>query len=516
MTQLAPSLPRNTALYPVKEIRVIEQAALRTLPPGTLMQRAGEAAARLALKLVSNKDAPVLVLAGPGNNGGDALETAFHLANAGLPVTVMLYADPERQPMDSRQALERARSTSAHILPMPGADVVSGSHWALVIDGLFGIGLARAIPGDIRTIVDAVNTLTCPLLALDVPSGLDADTGNIVGDGGTAIRATHTITFIADKPGLHTAHGRDYAGVVEVEDLEIETSHFPSPHARLNSLEAFADYLQHRPHNTHKGSFGDVIVIGGAHGMGGAPILTARAAAKCGAGRVFAAFLGTPPVYDSLQPELMCRSALEMDFNGATLVAGPGMGTSTEARHTLKKVLAASSPLVLDADALNIIADDDVLKNQLASRSTPTLITPHPLEAARLLKATAREVQSNRLEAADTLARALNATVVLKGSGSVIAHAEEGLLINTTGNPALATAGTGDVLAGICGALIAQSFPVWNAASAAVWLHGQAADTLASQGSGPIGLCASELIPAVRVILNQLTQQYAPRRVLRN
>lgn len=500
----------STDLYPVSEIRAIEQASLVALPPGTLMRRAGLAAAQLVLRLFpafSGKG--ILVLAGPGNNGGDALEAAALLANEGLNMHVLLCADAAKYSADAQHALSRARGSGARFLDSM-AD--TKQQWDLVIDGLFGIGLVRSIDGALRDLVESINTLSCPVLALDVPSGLAADTGAIVGDDGIAVRANHTITFIADKPGLHTFHGRDHAGEVHVADLGIDSSRFTPTCMHLNSVDLFSAHLQRRRHDSHKGSYGDVIVIGGAHGMTGAPILAARAAAKCGAGRVFAAFVDEAPAYDSIQPELMCRRAGDMDFLSATLVAGPGLGTSRTAHDLLAKAMHAPVPLVLDADALNLVAAESGLQHKLAQRNAAVILTPHPLEAARLLQASTREVQSDRIAAVREIARRFNAIVVLKGSGSVIADPAGEIMINTTGNPALATAGTGDVLAGLCGALLAQSFPAWNAALAATWLHGQAADTLVKQGIGPIGLTASELIPIARTILNQLTEQYAYNR----
>lgn len=508
-------MPSSTALYSASEIRLIEQAALATLPAGTLMQRAGLAAAQKALKLIAGRrtDAAVLILAGPGNNGGDALEAAHVLADAGLRPSVLLCADPAHLPQDAQQALVRARSGAVHFA-VPASDAaLAPAGWDLVIDGLFGIGLTRPISGNMRSIVEAVNTLSCPVLALDVPSGLDAGTGMVIGEDGIAVRASHTITFIAGKPGLHTGDGRDYAGEVQLADLEIDSSHFLPASTHLNSVEAFAGFLRPRAHNSHKGSYGDVIVVGGAHGMVGAPVLAARAAAKCGAGRVFTAFIDEPPAYDSMQPELMFRAARDMDFSASTLVAGPGMGTSRAAYDLLATALHADVPLVLDADALNLIAAEPGLQQKLAQRSASAVMTPHPLEAARLLGTSVKQVQADRLSAARRLARQFNAIAVLKGSGTIIAKADGELMINSTGNPALATAGTGDVLAGMCGALLAQSFPVWNAALAATWLHGKAADTLTAQGTGPIGLTASELLPCARMILNQLTLQYGQRKV---
>ncbi|MGZ5883929.1 MAG: NAD(P)H-hydrate epimerase, partial [Burkholderiaceae bacterium] len=306
-----------TALYSVKEIRDIEQAAQAALPQGTLMQRAGQAGAKAALALIPNPrgDAKVLVLAGPGNNGGDALEVASRLAQVGVQVTILLYADPGKQSQDAQQAYTRAQNSSANFSDPIFLPEISSTRWTLVVDGLYGIGLTRAIAGTQRSVIEFINSLTCPVLALDVPSGLDADTGNIVGQHGIAVRASHTITFIGNKPGLHTCYGRDFAGEVQVAKLDIENKFFMQAHAQLNDIKLFSGALQRRLQNSHKGSYGDVAIIGGAHGMSGAPIIAARTAAQCGAGRVFAVFVDTAPAYDSAQPELMCRSAREFDFS---------------------------------------------------------------------------------------------------------------------------------------------------------------------------------------------------------
>lgn len=503
-------------LYSVAEIRAIEQAAQTDLPPGTLMQRAGQAAAAAALALLSAPDAAeqpearVLVLVGPGNNGGDALEVAFQLSQAGLEVLALL-SDSAHQCADAQQALARAQSSAVQFVDQAFLPQIATTAWALVVDGLFGIGLQRPIGGALRKVVDAVNRLRCPVLALDIPSGLDADSGNIVGGQGGAVRASHTITFIGDKPGLHTCYGRDVAGAVEVSNLAIEDRHFNRTQAHLTGVASFSRSMRPRLHNTHKGSNGDVVIIGGAHGMAGAPILSGRAAIQSGAGRVFAAFLDAPPAYDAMQPELMCRHIRDCDLASAVLVIGPGLGTSAAAQDVLLQALQTATPLVIDADALNLIAASASLQAVLAQRVNPTLMTPHPLEAARLLGIGSTEIQADRLQAARRLAQLFNAIIVLKGSGTVIADPLGNVAINPTGNPGLATAGTGDVLAGICGALLAQDWPVWEAALAAVWMHGQAADELLAQAIGPIGLAASELIPVVRRILNRLTAEQAQR-----
>ncbi|RJX32621.1 MAG: NAD(P)H-hydrate dehydratase [Oxalobacter sp.] len=503
-------------LHTVAETRAIEQSAMGSLPPRTLMERAGKAAAELALgMLLKNKQsASVLVLAGSGNNGGDAFETATHLAHAGAKVSVLSYAQAEKQPDDAKAALHIAHRSPARFRdvssPEASLSAIRSTQWDLVIDGLFGIGLSKPITGDLETIINAVNTLTCPVLALDTPSGLNVDTGAISGGtDGIAIRATHTITFIAGKPGLYTLQGRDHAGEVTVASLDIDPQHYPARSCLLNEVALFSDALKPRLHDSHKGSYGNVAIVGGAQGMAGAVILAGRAALHAGAGRVYTVFLENTPRYDSIQPELMCRHAHDFDFSSAVLVVGPGLGQSRGAHDLLAKTLNARQPIVLDADAFNLIAAEPGLQQRVRNRREPTLMTPHPLEAARLLSISSNEVQANRIDAARKLANAFNATVILKGSGSIIAEPDvagsKGMsYVNPTGNPALATAGTGDVLAGLCGALLAQGLLEKETALAATWLHGQAADELVRWGKGPIGLTANELMPVIRMLLNRI------------
>ncbi|MBP1202199.1 hydroxyethylthiazole kinase-like uncharacterized protein yjeF [Duganella sp. 1411] len=505
-------------LYSVAEIRAIEHAAAAVLPDGALMQRAGQSGANAALDMLpfSTNHAKVLVLAGPGNNGGDALEAAAHLAHAGATVTILHYPPLGEPSAERATALQRAQASDVRFADIADIDgsaestgaLVAGTDWNLVVDGLFGIGLKRPLGGAMRALVESVNQLTCQVLALDVPSGLDADTGAIVGPDGVAIRATHTITFIGDKPGLHTCEGRDYAGLVDVSRLEIDASLFPPASMHVNDVKLFARHLRPRQHSSHKGSYGNVAVIGGAHGMRGAPLLAARAALHAGAGRVYALFVDEPLPCDAGQPELMCRGAGDFDLESATLVVGPGLGASSSAADLLVRAIACEGALLADADALNLIAATPSLRQALAQRKQPAVLTPHPLEAARLLERSVGEVQADRVLAARELAASLNAVVVLKGSGTVIAAPTGAVVINTTGNPALATAGTGDVLAGLCGSLMAQGWPQWEAALGAVWLHGMAADVLVADGAGPIGLTAGELIPAIRVALNRMVQHH--------
>lgn len=487
-----------TPLYAVAEIRQTETDAAALLPPGTLMQRAGQAAADLALQMLDGNT--VLVLAGPGNNGGDALDAAARLAQAGVAVCIVHLPGSGPVSAETAQALARAQASAARFIDASRLD----QPWGLVIDGLFGIGLARPLAGAARALVEAVNALGRPVLALDVPSGLDADTGAIIGPDGVAIKATATLTFIGDKPGLHTMAGRDCAGAVHLTSLEIDHALLPVPGAWMNGRELFAAHLAPRRHDSHKGSYGDVAIVGGAEGMAGAPVLAARAALFMGAGRVLVASLAPGSAFDSLHPEIMFRDAARYQGDTSTLVLGPGMGDSATAVRLLAKALDGPSPLVLDADALNLIAVSAELQAKLAARPAPSLLTPHPLEAARLLGVTTAVVQGDRLAAAREIAARMQAVVVLKGSGSVIASADGKAVINPTGNAGLATAGSGDVLAGMAGSLLAQGWPVWEAALGAVWMHGAAADRLVANGVGPVGMSAGEIPAAARAVRNCL------------
>jgi hydroxyethylthiazole kinase-like uncharacterized protein yjeF len=519
---MANSAANATALFTISELRAIEQAALATLPPHTLMQRAGIAAAVAARRLAPAGESMrntvrILVLAGPGNNGGDALIAACELADSGYAVSVMLI-DATKRPPDAENALKRART--CRITWVTLQQITHGSNgaaddsaWTLVLDGLFGIGMQRPFDAACQALVKQVNALYCPILALDIASGLDADTGRLANHA-DAVRATHTITFIGDKPGLHTGDGRDYSGQVQIADLDIAPALFTTPTAVLNTPGLFAAELQPLLQNSHKGSFGDVNIVGGATGMAGAVILAARAAARSGAGRVYAGFIDHAPSYDAPHPELMCRAADTLALVDSTVAVGPGLGLSRAAHDLLGKALHTAANLVLDADALNLIAAEPTLQQKLSLRqhrnaSAATLMTPHPLEAARLLGVTAAAIQADRPQAARRLAQQFQAIIVLKGSGTVIARPDGLIAINPTGNPALATAGSGDVLTGVCAALLAQGWQPWPAALGAAWLHGAAADALVAQGCGPVGLTASELDLAIRHCLNQLILQWA-------
>ncbi|MBI0328174.1 NAD(P)H-hydrate dehydratase [Burkholderia plantarii] len=500
----APLAHQPLPLATVADLRAAEAAALQppdALPPHTLMARAGAAAARWLAARTEPDARPVWLAAGPGNNGGDALVAAAELLRLGVQVEVCLPIEPK--PEDARWALALARKAGVPISTEPPASF-DGYGW--LVDGLFGIGLARALDGPFATLAAALSARARThgrVLALDIPSGIDADSGARVGDG-PAVLATHTLSMLAAKPGLYLGDGRDHAGEVTIETLDASV---PAS-ATLNAAALFASHWPARASASHKGSFGSVAIVGGDTGMCGAPILAARAALHAGAGKVHVGFIGEDaPPYDPPFPELMLHPAQTLPTDGLSAIGiGCGLGTRERARDTLRAMLALDLPIVVDADALNLVAGDAGLASALtarAARGAASILTPHPLEAARLLGSDARAVQADRLAAARGLATRYAAIAVLKGSGTMIAHPDGRVAVNPTGNAALATGGTGDVLGGLIAAFLAQRIPAYEAALGGVYLHGLAADCLTALGDGPAGLAAGELAGAVRRLVNR-------------
>lgn len=477
MQRVTPDRP--WPLHDVAAIRRLEQAASAALAPHTLMQRAGLAIARLALALAPHART-VWVACGPGNNGGDGFEAAMHLKRWGKEPVVTWLGDPQRAPEDARSSLQRARAAGVAFAAQ------APDPCDLALDALLGIGSTRAPDGVMAQHIERLNACGAPVLAVDVPSGLDANTGHAA----LVVRAEHTIALIALKPGLFTAHGRDAAGSVWLDDLQLSLATEPA----VGTL-APPPLQPARLHASHKGSYGDVAVIGGAPGMAGAAVLAARAALHHGAGRVYVGFLDADaPALDAQQADLMVRPWESLDLAHMAVACGCGGGEAV--RLALPRALNARA-LVLDADALNAIAADAQLQGLLTARGrrgAPTVLTPHPLEAARLLELDTAMVQANRLDAARELARKFASVVVLKGSGSVVAAPDGALRINPTGNARLAVAGTGDVLAGMVAARLASGEDAFEAASAAVYLHGLAADRWAEG----VPLTASALAGGVR------------------
>ncbi|ATE59916.1 NAD(P)H-hydrate dehydratase [Thauera sinica] len=484
-------------IYPVAGIREIEHQLIPSAKP-PLMERAGRAAAEDAVRLIMDRPGPILFACGPGNNGGDGFVMARQLHQAGREVIVAFADDPAALPSDAGKAhadFLHAGGTIASDLPS-----APSQGWALVVDALFGIGLKRKIDGRFADWIATLNAQPAPRMALDVPSGLDADTGRPLGP---CFRATHTTTFIALKPGLLTNDGPDYCGEISVQRLDIDCPACLVPMGHAITPALFETCLVPRPRNTHKGRHGDVGILGGDAGMAGAALLAGRAALWLGAGRVYVGLLDPKaPAVDHAYPELMLRNAPALPRQLTVLALGPGLGQRAEAQAELVSAIAGDHALVLDADALNLLAADPALHGAVAARRSPTVLTPHPAEAARLLGCSSPEVQGDRLSAALALASRFRACTVLKGCGSLIATPDGHWYINGTGHPGMASAGMGDVLTGLVASLLAQGWAAEPALIAAVHLHGAAADMLAREGVGPIGLTAGELIGAARRLFN--------------
>jgi ADP-dependent NAD(P)H-hydrate dehydratase / NAD(P)H-hydrate epimerase len=485
-------------IYTGKELRQLEAQAEALPEPPALMERAGLATADAAEAMLENAGGrPVLVLAGPGNNGGDGLVAARHLQARWHRVMVVLAGDPQRLPRDAAKAYEAWTGCGGEILH----ELPALGGFSLILDGLFGIGLERPVQGRYADWIDIVNRSGRPVLALDIPSGLNGDTGRVMG---VAVRATRTVTFLGLKPGLLTLDGPDHCGGILADDLGLDLeAMLPAPGHTLQP--GLLNVLPPRPRNSHKGSFGSVGILGGAPGMTGALLLAGRAALKLGAGRVYCAALGGRMEVDPDQPELMLpelETLLAMQHLNC-LVVGPGLGQSEAARAILERALRFPLPLALDADALNLLAGSPELKLALMQRQSPTLLTPHPAEAARLLDCSTGEIQADRVQAALKLASEYRSPTVLKGVGSVCANPDGRWFVNNTGNSGLASAGMGDVLSGMLAAFLAQGLAAEEALKLAVYLHGLAADELVAEGTGPVGLMAGEVIQRARLILNR-------------
>lgn len=473
-------------LHDAASTRLIEAQALAAQPSPRLMQRAGQALAQLARALAPHAR-HIWLACGAGNNGGDGLQAAAVLQTAGYRTSVHWLGQPETCSADTLAAWQAAHSAGVQFVD--GTPPTLGSH-DLAIDALLGIGASpRSTPADFHSplhqLLQWLHLCPAPVLCVDLPSGLQADTGQYLPGLGfeTLPRSPrHTLSLLTLKPGLFTGAGRDAAGSVWWSTLGIDPelleSHLPC--AFLGGQVA----LRSRSHASHKGSYGDVAVIGGeglalrGMGMGGAAVLAATAALHHGAGRVMLTLLdqGNCQLLPQ-QPEIMLRHLKALQWEQGVVVCGCGGGQAITA--VLPQVLEQAHRLVLDADALNAIAANAALKSLLVARAhlgLHTVLTPHPLEAARLLNSNTAEVQANRLQAAHRLAQQTLCTVVLKGSGNIIVSPHQAACINTSGNARLATAGTGDVLAGMLGAAWAQGLSAHSSAQWAVWQHGHLAD----------------------------------------
>lgn len=482
---------KSQSLYTAAQVRELDRMAIEEegIPGFTLMQRAG---ARCFSELTRAwpEASRLTVCCGPGNNGGDGYVIATLALKSGFEVHLIQMGEPEHIHGDAARArqaflaaggLEQGWKKS-----LPDADVL--------VDALLGTGLRRPVEGHYLACIRAMNHHGAPVLSVDIPSGIHADTGSPMGG---AVKADIVVTFIGAKQGLYTGRSLDYRKEIFFDDLGVPDAIYRrvKPSVRLLLPEPDQSLLPPRPLNAHKGLFGHVLIIGGGPGMPGAAIMAGLAALRAGAGRVTVA---TRPEHAALipmhQPELMCRAiddAAEVQpllKQASCIVLGPGLGQSPWASRLFETVIGQPVPMVLDADALNLLAGTP-------AQGGEWVITPHPAEAARLLGVSSHDIQRDRFSSARRLQERYRAVTVLKGAGSLIAS-EQGVSLCPAGNPGMATAGMGDILAGLIGGLIAQKMDPVDAAEQGVCVHARAGDQAA--GEGERGMIATDLLDFIR------------------
>jgi len=464
----------------------------------------------------------VAVFVGPGNNGGDGLVIARHLYQRGALPIVFLLAHPEEMKGDAATNLEIVRNLAIDIrLVTNTEDLASATHdfaeiW-LIVDAMFGTGLSRALAGHYEAAVSLIDGFSGPVVAVDVPSGLNSDSGQTTGP---CVRADLTVTLGVGKPGLLITTGSGFAGRIEVEDIGIPPEAVKAANIKMTLLEAAVvrKLLPTRQPAGHKGTFGHLLVVAGSAGKTGAALLCGHAALRAGCGlvtlaalpafaQIFAAIpeIMTEPLADSGNPWFASSHFVEILSalqKKQVLAIGPGIGTrATTGDLVIRLYQESKVPMVVDADALNILAaQPEVLRNPPA----PRILTPHPGEMARLIGRSTLKVQADRLAIASTFACDNQVIVVLKGAGSVIAGPDGSLALNPTGNCGMATAGMGDVLTGIIAGFIAQGLQPWPAACLAVYIHGLAGDRLAANLGIQMGFTASELANEIPKACSQL------------
>lgn len=504
-------------LYRSGQVRRLDEIAIGQLdiPGFSLMHNAAAAALEAALERWP-QTRQLIVFAGAGNNGGDGYVLAGLARDRGLDVSIVQLAEADKLKGDAALALNFALERDPALLSCPEAGELLADNppHSLIVDALFGTGLSRAPEGDFAAAIRLINDSHCPVLALDIPSGLAADTGIPLD---IAVRADLTVTFIAMKQGLLTGQARDYCGHIVFDDLDVPAhlySHADAPRAGCQRIDIHntAGVLKPRAPSSHKGSNGHVLVLGGEKGFGGAVIMAAEAAARSGAGLVSivsrpehrSASLARCPVamfHGSDDGQSSVASLIE---RASVIVVGPGLGRGEWSRQLFQQALAAQRQgiaLVVDADALQLLAERRSVDGNL--KRDNWILTPHPGEAATLLDCGVAEIQMDRFAAVEKLAATYGGVCLLKGSGSLIKDAGEAEMsyLCSAGNPGMASGGMGDVLSGIIAALVAQGLGLRQALCSAVCIHAEAADTVAGQ-RGQRGLLATDLLETVQQLVN--------------
>ncbi len=487
------------------------------VPSEVLMESAG----RAVVEQVLAQRAPggvVVCVCGAGHNGGDGLVVARHLAMLGIPVRAAIVGDPEALRGDPAAQLARARAAG---VPIDLFEAASLDVADVVVDALFGTGLGRAIEGDAATAVEAMREARgwARVVSVDLPSGIEADTGRILG---TAVLADATVTFGLPKIGLALEPGRTHAGSVRVARIGIaDEAPEAEPHIWMLTRAEAGAWLPQRPRDAHKGSFGHVLVVAGSTGKTGAAILSVEGAARIGAGLVtLACPASLNAIFEARLTEAMTapvaatrEGALASDAEAAivslaherdVLALGPGIGTEEDTRALVRALVdRVERPVVIDADGLNCLAGST---DRLAARRAPTVLTPHPGEAGRWLGCSPAELNQDRVASAERLAGETQAVVVLKGAGTVVADPGGDVFVNPTGGPLLATGGTGDVLTGLVAGLLAQGLDPFEAAVLASFVHGECADRLSAL-TGDRGRLAGDLVAEVPATCHALRER---------
>jgi len=499
MTQIR--LPEN--LYSASEVRELDRIAIesRGIPGLTLMKRAAAACVDVLLKrwpTVSD----VFVFCGSGNNAGDGYIVAGMLAEKGLAVSVLSIGETSKLSADATAAFQYCQTTVASFTAF--SDRLQIGADAVIVDALLGTGASGEVRPAYRRVIDAINGFSAPVLAVDIPSGLNADTGVILG---TAVAAATTVSFIGLKQGLFTLDGPGATGDLVFASLDVPADIYSETEPRLRRL-SYRELIRHlpgRPVNAHKNQFGHVLVVGGNHGMGGAAAMAAEAALRSGAGLVsVATHESHAGVLMSRRPELMIRGIhdetelVQMLAQATVVVLGPGLGRDDWAVRLFEQVVECDLPMVVDADGLNLLASAAILKKNW-------ILTPHPGEAARLLETNPHfkeSVRADRFAAVCCLQQQYGGVALLKGAGTLI-KSEQQFSLCGYGNPGMSSAGMGDVLSGVIGGLLAQACDPYYAAQLGTVVHSLAADQITAE-EGQRGLMATDLLPEIRRLLNGL------------
>lgn len=498
--------PLNSKLYTAAQVREMDRYAIQDhgIPGYELMQRAGHAAFVYLERMLTEKggkegksERRILAVCGGGNNAGDGYVIAALAKTRGCAVDVVALTPPDQLQGDALQAAQAWHKLGGRTQTLEQAQFTG---YDAIVDAILGTGLRRPVEGAFRDAIERINGSTCPVLAVDIPSGLNADTGQPLG---IAVKAVATVTFIGMKQGLFTGRAADYTGRVYYETLAVPDAvlDMQLPAAELIGEREASRVLSARTRSAHKGDFGHVLVIGGDSGMAGAIYMAGSGALRAGAGLVS---IATRQDHVSSvvggRPELMCHGVeapdeLEPLLERATVIAiGPGLGRTGWAQGLLAKALESQQPVVMDADALNLLAENPVARGNW-------ILTPHPGEAARLLATHASDIQNDRFAAVRMLAGRYGGTVVLKGAGTLVASAErEAVGVCALGNPGMASGGMGDVLTGVIAGILAQTGDLSAAARVGVWVHARAADWAAERGER--GMAATDLLPFIRRSVN--------------